>query len=178
MKWITHLSTKRLTLRKMELADAAMLFQIWSNPEVTKFMNIDHFTDQTEARDMIVLLNNLAEEQKAIRYSIIEAESNRIIGSCGFNSLDLDHAKAEIGYDIHFDFWGNGYASEAISCLIDNAFHHLKLHRLEAKVQPENINSAKVLKKLKFTLEGTLRESEKSKGKWIDLDLYSLLATD
>ncbi|WP_438350424.1 GNAT family N-acetyltransferase [Paenibacillus sp. FA6] len=175
---ITKLQTQRLVLRKMKASDSASLFTIWSDPEVTKFMNINSFTDESQAVDMIEILDKLYRENRAIRYSIIELESNEIIGSCGYNSLDFSNAKAEIGYDISKDFWGKGYAKEAILSLMDYAFSALEFNRIEAKVEPENINSIKVLQKLNFTFEGTMRKCEKSKEKFIDLSTYSKLITD
>ncbi|GED13593.1 GNAT family N-acetyltransferase [Aneurinibacillus migulanus] len=175
---ITELYTERLHLRKMKVSDSSSLFKIWSDPDVTRFMNVDCFTHENQAKDMIKLLDELAQDSKAIRFSIIELESNEIIGSCGYNSLDFENEKAEIGYDLAKAFWGKGYASEAIYSLLDYAFSSLKLNRLEAKVEPENVNSIKVLQKLNFTFEGTLRQYEKSKGKFIDLNMYSKLITD
>lgn len=127
---------------------------------------------------MIKLLDELSQANKAIRFSIIEIESNEIIGSCGYNSIDFENAKAEIGYDIARAFWGRGYASEAICSLLDYAFSSLKLNRIEAKVEPENVKSVKVLQKLNFTFEGTLRQYEKVNGKFNDLNMYSKLRTD
>ncbi|WP_405111734.1 GNAT family protein [Paenibacillus sp. FSL K6-1217] len=175
---ITELRTERLILRQMSTADSASLFTIWSDPEVTRFMNISSFTDESQAVEMIELLGKLAAENQAIRYSIIKAESEQIIGSCGFNSLDNDNAKTEIGYDLGREFWGKGYVSEALLALIDYAFNTLNFNRVEAKVEPANINSIKVLQRLNFSLEGTLRQSERSKGTFIDLCMYSKLATD
>lgn len=174
----TELHTERVHLRKMKVSDSPSLFKIWSDPEVTKFMNIDSFTDENQAKDMIKLLDEFSLDNKAIRFSIIEMESNEIIGSCGFNSLDFENEKAEIGYDIARAFWGRGYASEAISALLDYAFSTLKLNRIEAKVEPENVNSVKVLRKLNFMFEGTLRRYERVNGKFIDLNMYSKLTTD
>ena len=174
----TELHTERLHLRKMKVSDSPSLFKIWSDPEVTKFMNIDSFTDENQAKDMIKLLDEFSLDNKAIRFSIIEMESNEIIGSCGFNSLDFENEKAEIGYDIAKAFWGRGYASEAMSGLLDYAFSTLKLNRIEAKVEPENVNSVKVLQKLNFMFEGTLRRYERVNGKFIDLNMYSKLITD
>jgi ribosomal-protein-alanine N-acetyltransferase len=94
----------------MKVSDSPSLFKIWSDPEVTKFMNIDSFTDENQAKDMIKLLDEFSLDNKAIRFSIIEMKSNEIIGSCGFNSLDFENEKAEIGYDIARAFWGRGYA--------------------------------------------------------------------
>ncbi|MEK4207122.1 MULTISPECIES: GNAT family N-acetyltransferase [Paenibacillus] len=175
---ITEIQTKRLKLRKMKLSDSASLFNIWSDPEVTKFMNINSFTDESQAVEMIKILNNLSLESKAIRYSIIELESNRIIGSCGYNSIDSSNAKAEIGYDISKDYWGKGYAPEAIQSLMDYAFNTLNFNRIEAKVEPENNNSIRVLQKLNYTFEGTMRKCEKSKGNFIDLCIFSKLVTE
>lgn len=175
---IRDLSTKRLILRKMQVSDSDSLFQIWSNPEVTRFMNIDRFTDKKQAKEIILLFDKLSQENTAIRYSIIELESNKIIGSCGFNIIDYENAKTEIGYEINKDYWGKGYAPEAVTCLIRYAFKDLKLNRIEAKVEPENLNSIKVLRKLNFLFKGKMRKVERSKGRFIDLNLYSLLITD
>ncbi|QTD40607.1 GNAT family N-acetyltransferase [Sporosarcina sp. Te-1] len=175
---ITEIQTERLVLRKMKVSDSACLFDIWSDPDVTKFMNINSFTDENQAIEMIEILDKLSLENKAIRYSIIELESNSIIGSCGYNSLDFSNAKAEIGYDISKNYWGKGYATEAVRSLVDYAFNTLKFNRIEAKVQPENKNSIKVLQKLNFTFEGTMRMCEKSKDKFNDLNIFSKLITD
>lgn len=175
---MTELHTKRLYLRKMKATDASSLFHIWSDPDVTKFMNVSNFTNERQAIEMIELLDGLARANEAIRFSIIEVESTKIIGSCGYNSLDFEHAKAEIGYDLAKVFWGKGYAAEAINSLVEHAFTTLALNRIEAKVHPENVNSIKVLQKLNFIFEGTLRQAERVNGQFHDLNIYSKLRTD
>ncbi|KOS67761.1 GNAT family acetyltransferase [Lysinibacillus contaminans] len=175
---IKELNTQRLHLRRMEVSDSHSLFKIWSDPDVTKFMNISSFTHEAQAKEMIELLEDLAQASEAIRFSMIERKSNEIIGTCGFNSIDFENAKAEIGYDIAKAYWGMGYAPEGISALLNYAFETLKLNRIEAKVEPANVNSIKVLQKLNFTFEGTLRQYEKSRGNFIDINMYSLLKTD
>ncbi|RCK09650.1 N-acetyltransferase [Bacillus licheniformis] len=66
-KIMETLYTERLTLRKMELEDADVLCQYWSDPEVTKYMNIAPFTDVSQARDMIQMINDLSLEGQANR---------------------------------------------------------------------------------------------------------------
>ncbi|OIJ17104.1 GNAT family N-acetyltransferase [Anaerobacillus alkalilacustris] len=175
---ITDLYTERLHLRKLTIDDSSSLFKIWSDPEVTKFMNISNFTTEDQAKEIITYLDKLALDNKAIRFSLIELKTNEIIGSCGYNNLDFENAKAEIGYDLAKKHWGKGYASEFISTLTSYAFNSLNFNRIEARVEPDNINSIKVLQKLGYTFEGTLRQCEKSKGKFIDLNIYSKLKTD
>lgn len=175
---IKELNTQRLHLRRMEISDSHSLFKIWSDPDVTNFMNISSFTDESQAKEMIELFEELAQDNKAIRFSMIELKSNKIIGTCGFNFIDFENAKAEIGYDIAKAYWGKGFAPEGISALLKYAFETLELNRIEAKVEPANVNSIKVLQKLNFTFEGTLRQYEKSKGNFVDINMYSLLKTD
>jgi ribosomal-protein-alanine N-acetyltransferase len=148
------MDTERLLLRKVASADAKSLWGIWSDPAVTKFMNISSFTHEEQALEMIDLLNHLANEHRAIRYSIIKKIGNCIIGSCGFNNIDFDKATAEIGYDLAKTHWGKGYATEAIIALIHVAFTHLEITTIVAKVDAANSNSIKVLQKLNFILQG------------------------
>ncbi len=175
---ITELRTERLILKKMTVTDSSSLFKIWSDPEVTKFMNINNFNDEEQAAQMIELLDKLSQENKAIRYSIYHLESEQIIGSCGYNLLDFENSKAEIGYELGKEYWRNGFATEVILKLLDYAFNNLHFNRIEAKVEPANTNSIKLLEKLNFQFEGTLRKSERSKDTFIDLNLYSKLTTD
>ncbi|MEK4968781.1 GNAT family protein [Cytobacillus sp. FSL R7-0696] len=175
---IKKLNTPRLLFKKMDVLDSAELFQIWSDPEVTKFMNIESFNNENQVKEMILLFDKLSKNDEAIRYTLIELKSNQIIGTCGFNYIDFENAKAEIGYDLNKIYWGQGFAKEAITCLIQHAFNVLNLNRIEAKIEPENTNSIQLIEKLNFTYEGTLRQSEKSKGRYIDLKIYSKLASD
>ncbi len=157
----------------MKMADAHSLFKIWSDPEVTKFMNIANFTHEEQAKEMIELFDQLTEEHRAIRFSIIEKESNGIIGSCGFNSFDVESATAEIGYDLAKAHWGKGYAPECISALIEFAFTTLSITKIVAKIEPGNSNSIKVVEKLNFTFEGTFQEYEESTESFYDINVYS-----
>lgn len=173
-----QMTSERLLVRPMQLDDAPSLFEFWSDPMVTKHMNIEAFTDISQAQEMIVLLQKLFTENKAIRWTILLKDSNEIIGSIGFNYLDYENERAEIGYDLGYSYWGKGYATEAIRALTSYGFESLHLNRVEAKVDPDNLNSIKVLKKLRFVEEGKLRQYEKSKGEFVDLIMFSMLRTE
>lgn len=175
---IAEIKSPRLLLRKMSIPDTKELFEIWSDSEVTKHMNIENFTHMDQVKEMVQLFEKLSENNEAIRYTIIELESNKIIGTCGFNYVDFNNSKVEISYDLHKSYWGQGYAKEAITHLIQYAFDDLGINRIEAKIEPENTYSIQLIEKLNFTYEGTLRQSERSKGRYIDLKIYSKLASD
>ncbi|SDC83855.1 ribosomal-protein-alanine N-acetyltransferase [Terribacillus halophilus] len=163
------IKTSRLILRKMDKNDVNALFAIWSDPNVTKYMNIDGFSQIEQAEEMISILSDLSEKGEAIRYTILEAKTNSIIGSCGFNTLDFKNETAEVGYDLDSGFWNKGYGTEAVQGLVDYACHQLQFKKIEAKVDPNNIPSIKLLLKLDFILEGQFSN---------DLNLYTKYLLD
>lgn len=173
-----ELQSKRLNLIQTENKHAPALFVFWTDPEVTRYMNIDSFSTLDEAMEMITLSNRLTEINQAIRYTILMKSTNKIIGSCGFNYIDFENGRAEIGYDLGKEHWGEGYGAEAVLTLIDYWFSGLGMNRVEAKVDPKNSQSVKLLEKLGFQLEGLLRQSERAKEGYIDVMMYSKLKND
>ena len=169
------LQSKRLQLIQSEYKHAPALFAFWKDPEVTRFMNIESCNHVEEVIELIDLLNLLAAEKKAIRYTIIVKDTNEIIGSCGFNDVDYDNARAEVGYDLGRNYWGKGYATEAVSTLMNYGFNELHLNRIEARVVPKNEPSITLLERLGFQYEGTLRQFEKINGDYTDVGIYSKL---
>ncbi|SPT77629.1 ribosomal-protein-alanine acetyltransferase [Niallia circulans] len=172
---MNSLKTNRLYLRELADKDAPELFTIWSTPAVTKFMNIIPLTDVTQAEDIIKMFAQLSKEKKGNRYSIFLAETGDLIGTCGFNQLDADNDRGEIGYELGEPYWGHGYMKEALMKLVEVGFASFALNRIEAKVEPENSASIGLLEKIGFQNEGLLRQYEKAKGRYIDLYLFSLL---
>jgi [ribosomal protein S5]-alanine N-acetyltransferase len=174
----SELKSKRLILIQSDVSHASDLFSFWTDPEVSKFMNMESLSTQDEVIDMIEFTNQLAALNQSIRYTVFLKESNQIIGSCGFNYIDFGNERAEIGYDLGKEYWGKGFAFEAASALMNYWFHELGLNRLEARVVPENLRSIRLLNNLGFHFEGILRQSEKSNGGFIDVMVYSRLKTD
>ena len=85
------------------------------------------------------------------------AADRRVIGSITV-MLEADQPRAEIGYILGREHWGQGYAGEAQRRVIDFAFDEVGLHRLEADTHPDNAASARSLERLGFKREGLLRE--------------------
>ena len=88
----------------------------------------------------------------------ILVEDDRIVGTCTLFNLDARNRRAEIGYALARDSWGQGLMSEALGALIAYAFGPLGLTRLEADVDPRNAPSIRIVEKLGFVREGLLRE--------------------
>ena len=119
----------------------------------------------------------LALKQSAIRYYVFLKEpSNQLIGTvCLHNITPRFYSSCEIGYKFDKEFWHMGYAKEAISMIISIAFSSLNLHRIVARVLPDNTASIKLLKSLLFEEEGLERESVLIQDVWQDHLRFSLL---
>lgn len=173
---IPVLESERLRLRRMERSDAEVMFRYWSDPVVTKYMNVPPFASAEEAWEMINLLNGLSESEDALRFGIELKEERRLIGSCGMNNWELAGAyRGEIGYDLGREYWGHGYMSEALRMLLAYGYETMGLNRIEALVNPRNEASRRLLKAFGFTEEGLLRQYQWTVSGSVDLLMYSLL---
>ena len=102
----------------------------------------------------------------------------RPVGMVGLESPTEVWGLTEIGYWIHPDEWGNGYATDAVRCLCEYAFNELRLNKVYAKVFQTNNASCRVLEKVGFEREGTLRNEAYVAGEFVDVFRYGLLASE
>ncbi len=113
------------------------------------------------------------------------AAGGQLIGNAGLRLRRLfDFGRpeatfeADLGYELDPEYWGHGYATEAVAGLLEFGFGELDLHRVWAYCLAENQPSWRLLQRLGFRLEGTVRENEFMRGRWWDSQLYGLLASE
>ena len=112
------------------------------------------------------------------QWGLARNEDDLVIGTCTLCRIDIMNRRAELGYALGFPFWGNGFMGEALGVLLSHAFNGLRIHRMEADVDPRNAASIKTLERLGFQREGLLRERWLVGGETQDSLLYGLLRTD
>jgi len=117
---------------------------------------------------------DLEENETGIWWAICSLDNQTFYGGGGFNNRSKEHKKAEIGFWLLKDFWGQGIMSQILPLLCRYGFNHLDLHRIEALVETENWNCKKALQKLMFNHEGTMKDYEIKDGKFISIDIYAL----
>lgn len=115
---------------------------------------------------------------KRLRLGIELIEDQALIGICTLFDFSEECRSAEIGYGLNSSTWGNGYMNEALVALLTYGFSELDLNRIEADIDPRNIDSAKSLERIGFKKEGHLRESCIVNGVLTDSALYGLLRSD
>jgi RimJ/RimL family protein N-acetyltransferase len=144
-----HLQTKRLNFAYWQLDNYVLALKLWGNVEVTKYISSNGFNDeQIMARLKQELFN---QDTFNVQYWPLFSASDEFIGACGLRPRD--EATFEIGIHLLPQFWGQGFALEALRAVIDYAkIRHIK--KLFAGHNPHNTASQKMLTKLGFKLIG------------------------
>lgn len=167
------LHTKRLLIRSLNQNDAQAVFNMRTDDRVNRFIQRDPMQSIDEAKQLIDRSMNLFHDKKGIAWVGEHLATGNIIGSCGFNYINFKHKYAEIGGEMSTDFWGKKLAGEAVAAIMNFGFNKLKLHRIEAKVDPHNKSAIALMRMLGFQHEGTLRETLYYKGSFYDCAIYS-----
>ncbi len=157
--------------------DAPGLLKLFGDPAVVEFMDIDPLTTLSEAHDIIAWARELAGADKGLRWSIRRDGEAGLIGTVGFNALELSRGRrGEIAYDLARAEWGRGVMAEILPQVMGFGFEILRLRRLEAMVTVGNARSCALLERHGFLREGTLREHAYWKGRFWDQLVYARLA--
>jgi len=178
-----QLQTKNLIIRDLEDKDETSILRILNNLNVSKNLQIiPHPYTEKDAKSWIFYSKEKSKDKKRKSYSfVIELKENKeLIGSVGIEKIDFFAEKAIIGYWLDEKYWNKGIMTEALSKIIDFAFHELKLNRLDLSTFVENLASNKLAKKMGFTLEGIRKQYHKDKatGTLHDVNIYGLLKKD
>ena len=172
------LETDRLILREHTLADAKTWFALRHNPDVMRYIDRDSPKDIEEVEDYIKGLIAGFEQGESMGWAIALKDSpQQMIGNIVFWRMDFPNYRAEIGYLIDPAYWRKGLVSEALTAIIAFAFEDMKLHSIEANINPLNEASRKLLMKQGFVKEAYFREDYYFNGKFLDSEIYSLVST-
>ena len=175
---LIELETVRLKLRELKPDDEEALFEIYSDKEAMKYWDSLPFTTLSQASDMISNAKEWWESGDSICLAVEESNSNLVIGAMSLFNFHQESKRAEIGYILKRSYWGYGFMTEALIKTIDYSFFDLGLNRLEADIDPDNSASAKLLKKLGFSLEGRLKQRWIVNGNVSDSEIYGLVRYD
>jgi RimJ/RimL family protein N-acetyltransferase len=172
------MQTKRLIIRPVKMSDLDQMYAYTSDEENMKYER-DVFTYD----GLKNMLSRYIEDE--IFFSCIEKQSEKMIGHFYLGKTNpSDFNEYSLGYIFHPDVQGQGYCTEGAKALMDYAFHELGAHRVQARCNPENVASYRVMEKVGFKKEGLLRKrcafKKDAKGNPIYTDelVYGLLKED
>ena len=174
------LETPRLILRPFEERDAAPFAVYRSDPQVARYQGWDAPFSLEKAEQFVAEMKRAVPAAPGEWYQLaLELKSSgAMIGDFAFKLSKWDPRQAEIGYTLARAYQGQGYASEALTRLLDYLFTDLDLHRVHANIDPENIPSARLCQRAGLRHEGHFVQSLWFKGGWVDEDWYAILQSE
>jgi ribosomal-protein-alanine N-acetyltransferase len=166
------LMTPRLTLRPLAKRDVDAVFAMMSDSETMRFWDWPAFKDRETVADVVDAQLDDAQSGNALYWAVARTPEGEAIGSCDLSDVDRHHARAEVGFLFNRSHWGNGYAREAMEAVTAFAFEDLNLQRLWARFHTGNVASQRLLQRLGFSREGTLRGHIMREGLRRDCEIY------
>jgi ribosomal-protein-alanine N-acetyltransferase len=166
------LTTPRLTLRQIHATDRDDVFRLRSDQGLMQFIPRVVAQSPDDAAKLIQQFNNYIYANEAITWGIVKNGSPEIIGTVGYIRIDKDNHRAEIGYMLSKRFHGQGLMDEAVKAAIDFGFNTIKLHSIEALINPLNGRSANVVLNNGFSKIGTYKDFLFFDGRYVDVDVF------
>jgi len=153
----------------MEKEDLPLIAEWFSSPEVFGEYNPLRQMSRTDAEKIF-------ENPLELKPFFIEKKDGSKIGFVAhFYVLHVAGRQLEIGYSLVPSERGKGYCTEAAKIMVDYLFLSKEAMRIQAQTDPRNVASQKVLEKVGFKREGTVRKNFFMRGEWRDAYLYSIL---
>ena len=168
-----RLETARLDFSLAGVEDVGLLFEFNSSLEILRYVPRTPYTKIEQAEEKLAECTTGFENHTAIWWAITLRDTGEKIGYGGFFGIDAESDKAEIGYGLLPGYWKQGFASEGVAEIVRFGFENLELHRIFGLVDPENTASARILQKLGFVKEGTLKDDAFGRGRYFDMTVYA-----
>ncbi|QCR32376.1 GNAT family N-acetyltransferase [Lysinibacillus sp. SGAir0095] len=166
------LESERLLIRQFTMDDVEEVYEYTSNPVVMKYIPEGVMTEEETKK---FILENI--EVKTEKYAVILKEENRLIGHIAFFRYFGEHTY-EIGWVFNPEYYNRGFATEAADTILNYGFRKLKLHRIIATCQPENIPSYRIMEKIGMRREGYFKKCIPHELEWWDEYYYAILAEE
>lgn len=162
-------------MRALKPADAQQIYAMRANGRVNEFIARPQMQNHEQAMGLTERSIAAYHNKQGIAWAGILRDNDEIIGTCGFNSLDIINLHAEIGGEMATEYWGKGIAVEAVKAIISFGLDHMNLHTIEAKVSPDNRSAIFLLEQLGFKKEAHYKDRILFNNAFIDMAVYSLL---
>lgn len=168
------LETERLRLRPLARTDAPDIHPLLDDPEVMAFWDVPEVGDPELVEEIVLRQVAHMERGEAIHWSIRTLNEDRLIGACDLSEIDRFHKRADVGFMLGREAWGQGYAAEALRAMIAYAGSS-GVKKLTARTHLGNRRSESLLERFQFRKEGLLRGHIVRAGERRDCHVFGLL---
>lgn len=154
--------------------DAPYYYQYMSDDIMKNYITLNNLPQTIEyAEKELEYWENLFNKKQTIYFAIALKENDELIGTIGFNYISFVSARADIGYDLSYKYWGRSIMSKSMKAFIDFAENKMNITRIQANVIESNIRSIKLLEKYHFNKEGYMEKFEIVNGKYENCFLFA-----
>jgi RimJ/RimL family protein N-acetyltransferase len=164
-----YIKTKNLLIRKFEFKDWQDVYEYTSDSNVMRYIPEGVFTEEA-AKEFV----NKNMGDNAEKFPVLIMDGNILIGHIVFYKYFGEHTY-EIGWVFNPKYHNKGYASEAAQAILKFGFEKMKLHRIIATCQPQNIPSYRVMEKIGMRREGYFKKCIPKGNEWWDEYYYAIL---
>jgi RimJ/RimL family protein N-acetyltransferase len=174
------LETERLLLRPYADDDLEAVHDIERRDGTARYLyNEPRSLDASRALlERRTAMTSIDDDHDGLGLAVVLKESGNLIGHVTLERVSREHRQGAIGYVLHPDHHGHGYATEAAALMLQLGFEDLGLHRIVGRLDARNAASAGVLERLGMRREAHLRENEFVKGEWVSELVYAILADE
>ena len=168
------LETERMRLTPLVADDTRHIFPLMADAEVMAFWDVGEIDDPDVIANIVAGQVDEMTEGRAVYWTLHTLGGGQFIGTCDISEIDRRHKRAEVGFMLGREAWGQGYAQEAMQAVLSYAAT-LGLRRLLARTHLGNRRSDSLLEKLGFQEEGILRGFVERDGERRDCRLFGVL---
>ncbi|MGP4111078.1 GNAT family N-acetyltransferase [Streptomyces sp. 4N509B] len=175
-----RVETRRLLLRPFTEEDLDELHDIQRRPDVARYL-LWNARSREETRTALaerVRQTAISREGDNLAVAAVHRESGVLIGDFNLEWLSAELGRAEIGFVLHPDYAGRGYATEAGREVLRIGFEEYGFHRVIGLCNGNNTPSMRLMERLGMRREGFFVQGEMLKGERADLALYAMLADE
>ena len=174
------LTTARLVLRPYEEGDLAFLADMFGREDVTRYLPWPAMDLEAAEAKLEQRLHQawIGPDSDAVVLLAVEAATGRRVGEFMLRVRSPRHLQGEIGWSVHPDFQGRGFATEGARAMLRLGFEDAGLHRIAAECDPRNSASMRVMEKLGMRREALMVEAELIKDEWVDSLVYAQLESE
>ena len=168
------LKTERLKLRPFEADDVDAIASYSIKDDFIRFMPLPPQTLESAAKFVLeVVAAGQPDLKNDWHFAIQIWDAAPPIGSIRVGIREPDHRQGDVGYSLHHEQWGKGYATEALRRVLAFGFEELSLERIWATADVMNVASWRVMEKAGMEREGVMRHHRLIRGVWRDSVLYA-----
>lgn len=168
-----RIETDRLILRRYNESDIDAMYEIITDNRLSKYIKFPKLTKEEELEYIKQCIND-ADESKYEKWVIERREDGAIVGNIDVNTVVKKHNYCNVGYTIRYDYWGNGYATEALIAVTEHLLNNRNYYLVECSCNELNVQSSKVMLKAGFKKDGYIANRRLNEdGTYSGVEFYS-----